>query len=295
MTSEPPSGQRRHPLERPPAHMAPPPPSPEGEGPRRLVAIQFPRVAPTATYVLIALNVLIFVVRALSPSLDTQLYLWGANNPQLVLFNGEYYRLLTSMFLHAGVYTGSGALVMSNALHIILNMYILYSVGQQLEALFGHVRFLIIYLAGGLLGSVFSAALSDMNVMSVGASGAVFAILGAEFMFYYRHRTLLGPRATAQMRSLVMWAVINFFYGALTSVAGTRLRIDNWGHLGGLVGGLALAWFLTPVFMPKRSLEMPQVLTVEDTNPLERRWPIVLAYVAALLLVVLLAGNLRSV
>lgn len=257
--------------------------------------MRFPHTPPTVTYVLIALNVLIFIARALSPALDTQLYLWGANNPQLVLLEGQTYRLLSSMFLHAGIYAGNGTLVMSNALHIILNMYILLMVGRQLEALFGHVRFFIVYLAGGLLGSLLSAALSDFNVMSVGASGAVFAILGAEFIFYYRHRTLLGPLASAQMRSLVTWALINFAYGALTSVAGTRVRIDNWGHLGGLVGGLALAWFLSPIFTPKRSLDVPQTLVVEDANPLERRWPILLVYAALLLVGLFAAASARGI
>jgi len=291
MTSQPPSGERRHPLERPPAHLAPPPP---GEPAPRRVTIQLPHVAPTVTYVLIAINVLLFAVRALSPSLDTQLYLFGSNNPQSVLVEGEYYRLLTSMFLHASIYGAAGTLMLSNALHIILNMYILYAVGLQLEPLFGHVRFLIVYLAGGLLGSVFSAALSDFNVSSVGASGAVFAILGAEFIYLYRHRALFGPRATAQMRSLVMMAVINFFYGALTSVAGARIRIDNWGHLGGLAGGLLLAWFLTPVFVPKRAVENPHALVAEDTNPLERRWPIVLAYAALVVAILLVATLVRG-
>ena len=291
MTSQPPSGERRHPLERPPAQMAPPPP---GEPAPRRVAVQLPRVAPIATYVLIALNVLIFAVRALSPSLDTEFYLFGANNPQAVLVDGEYYRLLTSMFLHASIFGAAGALVLSNALHIILNMYILYAVGLQLEPLFGHARFLIVYLAGGLLGSVFSAVFSDFNVSSVGASGAVFAILGAEFIYLYRHRTLFGPRATAQMRSLVMMAVINFFYGALTSVAGTRVRIDNWGHLGGLVGGLLLAWFLTPILVPKRAVENPHLLVAEDTNPLARRWPVVLAYAALVIAILLVAVVIRA-
>jgi rhomboid protease GluP len=245
--------------------------------------------------VLVAINVIVFAIRALSPSLDTQFYQLGASNPQAVLVNGEYYRLLTAMFLHASVYGFNGTLVLSNALHLILNMYILYSVGPQLESLFGHARFLIIYLAGGLLGSVFSAAFSDFNVSSVGASGAVFAIIGAEFVYLYRHRALLGPRADAQMRSLVMWGIINFAYGALTSVAGTRVRIDNWGHLGGLVGGLVLAWFLAPIFVPKRSLEAPQTLVAEDTNPLERRWPVVLLYVALLIVILLVAASVRGV
>ncbi len=292
MTPQPPPGERRHPLERPPAGMAPPPP---GEPAPRRIAVQLPHVRPTVTYALIAINLAVFIIRALSTSLDAQLYQFGANNPQAVLVDGEYYRLLTSMFLHAGIFGTGGSLVLSNALHILLNMYILYAVGLQLEPLFGHARFLIVYLAGGLMGSVLSAVLSDFNVSSVGASGAAFAILAAEFVYLYRHRALLGPRATAQMRSLVTMALINFFYGALTSVAGTRIRIDNWGHLGGLIGGLLLTWFLSPIFVPKRAAENPHALIAEDTNPLERRWPVVLLYGALVLAVLIVATLVRRV
>jgi rhomboid protease GluP len=284
-------GERRHPLERPPAGFNPPPPQ-ENE-PRR-IPVQMPRVAPTVTYVLIAINVLIFIIRALSPDLDEQLYRFGASNPARVLLDGEYYRLLTAMFLHASIYGARDALVLSNALHLILNMYMLYAVGQSLEAVFGHARFLVIYLAGGLMGSVFSAVLSDFNVFSVGASGAVFAIIGAQFIYLYKHRTLFGPRAEAQMRSLVMWGLINFAYGALTSVAGTTIRIDNWGHLGGLVGGLILTWFLSPVYAVKRAIEAPNMLVAQDSNPLQNRVPVILAYGALLVGILVVAVLLRT-
>lgn len=284
-----PGGRRQHPLERPPVAPQPRPPA-EGEPPReRRVPLQLPRVRPLVTYALIALNVGIFILRALSPELDEQLFLGGANIPSAVLQGGEYHRLLTAMFLHAGIYGPNGMLVLGNSLHVILNMYILLAVGGMLEPIFGHARFAIIYLLGGLLGSVFSAVLGGFGA-SVGASGAVFAVLGAEFIYLYRHRALFGAAATAQMRSLIIWGLVNFFYGALTSVAGTRFRIDNWGHLGGLVGGLALAWFLSPVFVVKRRFDQPDRLFAEDSNPLARRIPVVLVYAAALVVILILAS-----
>ncbi len=250
--------------------------------------VQLPRVSPIVTYALLAINTGIFILRALSPELDQEIFIWGANIPVAVLRGGEYHRLLSAMFLHAGIYGLNNTLVLGNSLHIILNMYILLSVGSVLEPLFGHARFAIIYLLGGLLGSVFSTVLGG-DIASVGASGAVFAILGAEFVYLYRHRGLLGPAADAQMRSLITWGLINFLYGALTSIAGTRFRIDNWGHLGGLIGGLVLAWFLTPILVVKRRLEPPYAAYAEDTNPLERRIPVVLAYCAALVVILIIA------
>ncbi len=166
--------------------------------------LHIPSVRPTVTYALIAINVLIFVIRALSPQLDEQILLWGANNPVAVLQNGEVYRLFTSMFLHASIFDAAGGYALANSLHLIFNMYILYVIGIQVERLFGHVRFTLIYLLGGLAGSVLSAVLSSGNVYSVGASGAVFAIMAAQFVYLYQHRKLLGARGRAQMQSLIM-------------------------------------------------------------------------------------------
>ncbi|MFN8449479.1 MAG: rhomboid family intramembrane serine protease [Anaerolineae bacterium] len=126
------------------------------------------------TYAIIAINVLVFVIRLISPQLDDQIFYWGARCGQDVVVNGEVYRLLTSMFLHASIYGFRGALVLQNSLHIVFNMYILYVIGTQVERLFGHVRYAAVYLLGGLAGSVLSAALGGGDGYSVGASGAVF-------------------------------------------------------------------------------------------------------------------------
>lgn len=290
MLNEPPQGERRpHPLERRPVSPHEPPPEGEPQPPRQRVMLHFPAVSPQVTYTLIAINVLIFVVRALSPVWDERIFEWGANIPTAVLQEGSYHRLLTSMFLHASIYGIRDQLALSNSLHIILNMYVLYALGTQLEPLFGHRRFLLIYLLGGLAGSIFSTVFSGPNIASVGASGAVFAIIGAELIYLYQHRKLLGERGRAQMRSVIIWAGINFAYGALNSVLAAGIRIDNWAHLGGFLGGMALTWFIGPIFLPRQHPEVPGALIAEDANPLHKRYWVLSAYVSALL-ILLIAG-----
>src|SRR5438046_2567984 len=106
LNDPPPERRKQHPLERDPA---PPSPLPPGQAqPRQQVTLHIPSVRPTVTYTIIAINVVIFIVRALSAQLDSQIFLWGANHPPDVLTNGEIYRLLTSMFLHAGIFDGPG-------------------------------------------------------------------------------------------------------------------------------------------------------------------------------------------
>lgn len=299
MLNEPPSGDRRpHPLERQPAPPPPPDRDPETGQPRQRAILHIPTVKPTVTYALIAINILIFVVRALSPSLNLQFFEWGASNPVLVLQNGEYYRLFSAMFLHASIYTFNGQFALQNSMHLIFNMYALYVIGTSLEGLFGHRRFALIYLLGGLGGSVLSAVLSPPQVFSVGASGAVFAIFGAEFIYLYRHRRLLGQAGRNQMRALIWLAVINFGFGILSTTSSAGPNIDNWAHLGGMLGGLALTWFIGPIYITRTHPDLPRVsdgsrpveLLAVDVNPLAKRYWMLSAYASVLLVVLIVAS-----
>jgi membrane associated rhomboid family serine protease len=278
---------KRHPLERPPA----PPPTPEegAAAPRQRINLRIPSVRPTATYVLIAINVLIFIIRAISPSIDREIFLWGANHAPYVLFGGEYYRLFTAMFLHASVFGPGGEYALAQSAHLIFNMYVLYAVGTTLERLIGHARFLIIYLLGGLTGSILSVLLNNPMVFSVGASGAVFAIIGAEFVYLYHHRKLMGAAGRARRQSLIIFGVMNLAIGLLSTLPGTSMSIDNWGHIGGLIGGLILAWFISPILNLRAHPDHPGELLGEDINPLNRRFWIVSVY-ATVLVVVLFIG-----
>jgi rhomboid protease GluP len=289
MLNDPPPEKRRvHPLEQPP----PEPPANSGETPpqqRHPVTLHIPSVRPNVTYAILAINILIFIIRALSPSLDEQFFRFGANHQADVLMNGEFYRLFTSMFLHASVYSPAGDLILGNSIHLIFNCYILYQVGTSVERLFGHVRFGLIYFLGGLGGSIASAVLGDPRTYSVGASGAVFAVLGAELVYLYQHRKLLGVRGQAQMRSVIMFMFINFAFGILSWFGTGAIRVDNWAHLGGAIGGAVLAWFIAPFFIPRTHPERPNALLGEDINPLRNKYWAVSLFGAALLLILIAA------
>lgn len=201
---------------------------------KRKVAIRVVTNAqkPVLTYVLIALNIAIFVVRYFSPEIQRELMIEGALIPVLVYFDGDLYRLFTAMFLHA------------NAAHIALNMLTLYSLGPQVEMLYGRTRFLAIYFLGGLLGSVLSAAIGDYGVPSVGASGAILAVWGAMMLYLYLNRVLLGQgRIRQALQGQLLYLGFFLILGFLPNS-----NIDNWGHIGGFIGG-ALVAFLLPIQM----------------------------------------------
>lgn len=283
MLNDPPP-PKRHPLENSPVR-------PAAAAPRgQQVQLVIPSNRPLVTYVLLAINILVFAVRAFSPTLDQNFAVFGANNQTLVLVDGEFYRLLTSMFLHASIYDGLGGLVLGNSLHLIFNCYLIYTAGANLERLVGSVRYLIIYLLGGLAGSILSILLGGPDAYSVGASGAVFAIIGAEFVFLYRHRRLLGAQGRMQMRSLAIFALINFAFGALSSFG--AMRVDNWAHLGGLAGGVVLGALIAPYFLPHTDPARPGVLVADDINPLRERLWMVSLYVAVMLVVLIVARQL---
>ncbi|PJF41185.1 MAG: rhomboid family intramembrane serine protease [Chloroflexi bacterium] len=254
------------------------------------IRLHFRTVQPTVTHALIAINVAIFLLRALSPEIDRTILEFGINRPAAILRDNEYYRLLTSMFLHAGVFDIFGNYDFRGSFHIVFNMWMLYIFGRNLEALFGHKRFFIIYLLGGLGGSVLSAALNGIDEFgSIGASGAVFAIIGAEGVYLYHHRRLFGERGRARLRALMMWGAINFVFGFAASAGLGNIRIDNFGHLGGLIGGVVLTWFLAPIFVPRPDPDREGIYIAEDTNPYVGKYPILSAYSAALLAILFVA------
>lgn len=161
----------------------------------------------------------------------------------VLIATGEVWRLFTAMFLHIGV------------IHLLFNLYALNALGPLVEGYFGHVRFLLIYLLGGLFGSLASYAFSD--AVSAGASGAIFGLAGAATVYFLRYRENFGARGKALLQNMLLVIGINIVFGL--SVPG----IDNWGHMGGLIGGALVAWGLLPVykrpvltyFVPQAELE----------------------------------------
>jgi membrane associated rhomboid family serine protease len=192
-----------------------------------------PDDTPVITYALIALNVLVFVVAAASSdalggtltplhrrfaNLATALP-WPNGDGSVTVYQGvsggEYYRLITAMFFHFGV------------AHIAFNMLALFSLGPRLEQLFGRARFLALYFGAGFCGNVTSYLLAPPNTVSVGASTALFGLFGAYFVLAKRLRA-----DTTQIAGLIAINLVLTF---------AIPQIDWRGHVGGLVGGAAVA------------------------------------------------------
>lgn len=132
---------------------------------------------------------------------------------------GEQWRLLTAIFLHGGIF------------HLLMNAYALWIFGPVVERELGRVRFLLIFLTTGLFASAVSYAFaSDPVQVSVGASGAIFGVVGAFVSFNYRHRELAV--AAARLRGLVPFLILNLIFSLMISF------IDWRAHLGGFLAGL---------------------------------------------------------
>lgn len=183
------------------------------------------------------------VVEALFTGFDGDtLVQLGANSRALTVGQGEYWRMLTCTFLHA------------NLLHVGMNLYILHSLGATAERLFGPVAFLGVYLVSALGGSVLSLAwtLSTSDHFSVGASGAVFGVMGAMLGFALSRRKSVPMQVyRGLLRSALTFTVLNLGLGAAIAA------VDNGAHIGGLVGGLAggllLSRELPPAPQPTRA------------------------------------------
>ncbi len=231
----------------------PPPTSTPEEPPVRRVAIRFPVSAPRLMYVLLSVNVLVFLYYFSLPAAEQVRFLlrWGKVNDAIA--SGEYYRLFTAMFLHL------------NLSHIVLNGIALYFFGRDVETLFGSLRFAVIYLLGGLSGSLASFVFTD--ALSVGASGAIFAIFGAEIVYLYRHRDLHGPGGRKLLSRLLAYMVLDLAFGVISSAGVGSFRIDNAGHIGGLIGGAMLAWFIGPLYRVRYSPADGQLRVVDENPP----------------------------
>jgi rhomboid protease GluP len=198
----------------------------------RLIRVNLPKVRPVVTYALLGVTVAIYLLQLLSQSMfggDDILFLWGGKINAFIL-QGEVWRFITPIFLHASI------------LHIAFNMYALLIFGPELERAYGHWRYLALYLLGGFAGNVLSFTLSSFN--SLGSSTAIFGLVSAEAVFIYQNRNLFGKRARSILLNLLLITVINFALGLTPNS-----MIDNWGHLGGLLGGAIFAWFAGPKWL----------------------------------------------
>lgn len=182
--------------------------------------IRYARALPTVTYTLIAVNCLMWVLQLLF----RQVTIFGIYNPLYVEYTGEWYRLLTSGFLHST----------SNITHLALNMLTLYLFGQALEPLLGRWKFLVTYLlsiiGGSLTVHLIAQLMGTMEASTLGASGGVFGLFGAFFA--------LSRARQQSTRGIVLLVVFNFVFGFFAS------GISWEAHLGGLVTGAVVASLL---------------------------------------------------
>jgi membrane associated rhomboid family serine protease len=146
---------------------------------------------------------------------------------------GQLHRLATPMFLHGSIS------------HLMVNSFSLYSTGPSVESWYGKGRFTSLYLIAGITGNMLSFFCTPTP--SVGASGAIFGLVGATAVLLARHHKILGPKSRKGLNSLAYIVLVNFGMGMAPGS-----RIDNYGHLGGLLGGVLFGTIFGPRLVPAR-------------------------------------------
>jgi rhomboid protease GluP len=212
----------------------------DAHSPQSLIGLPGPR--PWVRNALVGLNVAVFAamvltgVSLISPSVP-DLLRWGANQGPLTA-GGEWWRLLTCTFLHIGI------------IHLAFNMVVLWSAGATLERLLGHVGFLVVYVLSGLAGSLASMAWNP-DVVSAGASGAIFGLYGALLGFLLRDRGCL-PKASQTLLAKNALAFVGY-----NMVFGLAMRgVDMAAHLGGLAGGVVCGLVLAIPAVNRRRADL---------------------------------------
>lgn len=178
---------------------------------------------PLITYVLLGITTIVFLGMEISGGSTSQQVLidWGAMSRPEILYLNQYWRFFTPMFLHIGW------------LHFAVNMVTLYYVGAQVEGIYGHWRYLLIYLLSGVAGNIASFTLGNPMSISAGASTALFGLFGA-FVILGRHFRN-NPAISFMVQRYTTFIVINLIFNLFSS------SVDIMGHIGGLLGGLLIA------------------------------------------------------
>jgi membrane associated rhomboid family serine protease len=212
-----------------------------------------------ATWILIGLNCIAFVAELYvanaystrmgngqdqDSSMDLAMQVLGANQGQLVFGRGQWWRLLSCMFLHA------------NLIHLLINMLSLFNIGSLLERFAGSSKFLLLYFVSGLTGSFLSAAFSNAS-FSLGASGAIMGLAGALLALKWR-RPLNFPESFAKRiySQLVGPVALTFALGIGFAFWDGPVHLDNWAHFGGILAGFLMV-FLWPQVLQKAMRQSP--------------------------------------
>ena len=166
----------------------------------------------------------------------------GAKFTPLIDIEGQWWRLFTAIILHGGL------------IHLLFNSYALYILGPEVERLYGPTRFFVIYLIAGFTGSVASYGFGEVRAPAIGASGAIFGLMGGIGAFSYTARSTLGEMAQRILQRVVALAAINLVIGF--SLAG----VDNYAHLGGLAGGAIVGLLLAPRLRFSGDMWQPRII-----------------------------------
>ena len=176
----------------------------------------FKQKIPYITYLLIAINCIFFFVPLVLRQYNYVIDMLCVHGPSIRA--GQYYRLITGIFLHGSIF------------HLLFNCYALYVIGSQIESYLGKIKYLIIYFFSGLCGSLLSITLGG-SAASIGASGAIFGLMGSLCYFGYYYRVYFGNVLKSQLIPLI---VLNLGLGFLMN------GVDNAAHIGGLIGGVII-------------------------------------------------------
>tara|TARA_B100001142_G_C14262361_1_gene627547 strand:+ start:769 stop:1362 length:594 start_codon:yes stop_codon:yes gene_type:complete len=189
---------------------------------------------PYIVYFILITNTLLFS--------STELFGGSTNSSVLVNFGalyslyvseGQYWRLLTAMFLHAGFF------------HFALNSLSILIMGSLAESILGHKKFLFIYIFSGITASIISLTFLPSYAVAIGASGAIFGTLAAIGVYYFFYRKQLGEFGKQNFNAILILAFVNLAFGFMGS------GVDNWGHIGGLIGGIISGVLVIPKYTRK--------------------------------------------
>lgn len=229
--------------------------------------VRVPTHPPRATFALLAVLVGVYLLQlGVTVYTGEDWVLAWAMREVNSLSRGEFWRLFTSTFVHGAWF------------HILINGYTIYILGREVEQIFGPLRLGLIFILSGFTSAVLGSLISPLP--SIGAGGAISGLIGAEMSFLFRHRGLLGVRSRRALESLLVFA-------SLMVIASLFIRLDVWELMGGLLGGMVLAWLLGPAWAviaqrPTSGARQPQ-LKVEDLQPFTRnRWLEIVAFILVL-------------
>jgi rhomboid protease GluP len=210
--------------------------APQPAQPQQSISVPLPQSAPYVTYTIIGITVAFYVLQVASVAVFGYPSSYG-NIDWLELFGarindfiraGQVWRLFTPALLHGSIP------------HIFFNMYALYSIGIGIERYFGRNRYLLLYVLCAFTGNVTSFLFT--NGYSVGASTAIFGLIGAEAVFLIQNRKMFAGQFNRAIGNVIFVILINLF------LVGSLPGIDNWGHIGGLIGGVMFTSFAGPLW-----------------------------------------------